>query len=111
MPKLGVKGEEVKVAKGYARNFLFPKKLALYATEENLKLYEADRLVCALSHLVHSSQILPTPLPYTHAQQKIDYAQRAKDQELARAKNRLSNIVGEGSPCPLCCEAAAHYPL
>ncbi len=42
---LGVKGEDMPVSKGYARNFLFPKKLAVYKTEENLKLYEADRAV------------------------------------------------------------------
>ncbi len=46
---LGVKGEDMPVSKGYARNFLFPKKLAVYKTEENLKLYEADRAVLLLS--------------------------------------------------------------
>ena len=32
---LGSRGEIVKVADGYARNFLFPRKLALKVTDEN----------------------------------------------------------------------------
>ena len=35
--KLGNRGEVVKVAPGYARNFLFPKKLAVPVTEGNKK--------------------------------------------------------------------------
>ena len=37
---LGRKGDIVKVAKGYARNYLLPKKLAIVATESNLELAE-----------------------------------------------------------------------
>ena len=33
----GKKGQAVNVSDGYARNFLFPKKLALEATEANMK--------------------------------------------------------------------------
>jgi large subunit ribosomal protein L9 len=32
VPKLGTSGQEVTVAPGYARNFLFPKKLAIHVT-------------------------------------------------------------------------------
>jgi large subunit ribosomal protein L9 len=35
--KLGTRGQIVEVAEGYARNFLLPRKLALQATEGNLK--------------------------------------------------------------------------
>jgi len=63
----GAKGEDIEVAKGFARNFLFPKKLAIYCTEENLKLYEADRA-------------------------KIDYEKRKKMKELLKAKKRLSKV-------------------
>lgn len=38
--KLGKMGEVVKVKDGYARNFLFPKKLAYVATSTNLKRIE-----------------------------------------------------------------------
>ena len=37
---LGRKGDIVNVAKGYARNYLLPKKLAILATTSNLELAE-----------------------------------------------------------------------
>ena len=41
--KLGSRGEMVKVAPGYARNFLLPKKLAVQATGANKKIVEQER--------------------------------------------------------------------
>ena len=41
--KLGQMGDVVKVKPGYARNFLLPKRKALRATEENLKVFESQR--------------------------------------------------------------------
>ncbi|MGA7240215.1 MAG: 50S ribosomal protein L9 [Bryobacteraceae bacterium] len=41
--KLGSRGEVVKVAPGYARNFLLPKKLAVTATDSNKKIVEQER--------------------------------------------------------------------
>jgi len=38
--KLGKMGDIVKVKEGYARNFLFPKNLALTSTKGNLKKFE-----------------------------------------------------------------------
>ena len=35
VPKLGVQGDVVKVAEGYGRNYLLPKKLAIEATLQN----------------------------------------------------------------------------
>jgi large subunit ribosomal protein L9 len=40
---LGRRGEIVKVADGYARNYLLPRKLALPATEANRKRIERER--------------------------------------------------------------------
>ena len=40
---LGRRGEVVKVADGYARNYLLPRKLALLATEGNKKQVERER--------------------------------------------------------------------
>jgi large subunit ribosomal protein L9 len=40
---LGRRGEIVKVANGYARNFLFPRKLALAVTTENKRQIERER--------------------------------------------------------------------
>ena len=42
---LGRRGEVVKVADGYARNYLLPRKLALPATEGNKKHVERERKI------------------------------------------------------------------
>ena len=41
--KLGHRGSLVKVADGYARNYLLPKKLAVAATDANRKIVEQER--------------------------------------------------------------------
>jgi len=41
--KLGVRGQVVKVADGYARNFLLPRRLAVIANEANKKIVEQER--------------------------------------------------------------------
>jgi large subunit ribosomal protein L9 len=41
--KLGNRGDIVKVADGYARNYLLPRKLALAVTAGNRRLIEAER--------------------------------------------------------------------
>ena len=41
---LGRRGEIVKVADGYARNYLFPRKLALAVTAENKKQIDRERV-------------------------------------------------------------------
>ncbi|EFK07351.1 ribosomal protein L9 [delta proteobacterium NaphS2] len=41
--ELGLEGDVVKVAKGYARNYLIPQSMALEATEHNRKALEMQR--------------------------------------------------------------------
>ena len=41
--KLGSRGDVVKVAAGYARNFLFPRRIAVVATDSNRKIVEQER--------------------------------------------------------------------
>src|SRR5579884_595349 len=41
--KLGNRGQVVKVAPGYARNFLLPQRLAVAATDANKKIVEQER--------------------------------------------------------------------
>lgn len=41
--ELGLEGDIVKVAKGYARNFLIPKGIALEATPQNVKTLEQQK--------------------------------------------------------------------
>jgi large subunit ribosomal protein L9 len=41
--KLGHRGQVVRVAPGYARNFLLPRRMAVAATEANKKIVEQER--------------------------------------------------------------------
>ena len=41
--KLGTRGQVIKVASGYARNYLLPKRLAVTATDGNRKIVEQER--------------------------------------------------------------------
>ena len=43
VPSLGEAGQTLDVAKGYARNYLLPKKLALEATSRNIKQLDHDK--------------------------------------------------------------------
>lgn len=45
IPALGKTGEVVKVAEGYGRNFLLPRKKAVLATDSNLKKLEQEKKV------------------------------------------------------------------
>ena len=42
-PKLGKRGEVIKVSSGYAQNFLFPHRKAQPATPANLKAFEQEK--------------------------------------------------------------------
>lgn len=41
--KIGTRGSVVKVADGYARNFLLPKRMAVAATDSNKKIVDQER--------------------------------------------------------------------
>jgi large subunit ribosomal protein L9 len=47
VPSLGERGETVKVKPGYARNYLFPRKLALPASESNRRVFKEEEKVLA----------------------------------------------------------------
>ncbi len=53
---LGRRGEVVKVANGYARNFLLPRKLALAVTEANKRQIERERAAAEARELEEKSQ-------------------------------------------------------
>jgi large subunit ribosomal protein L9 len=53
---LGKRGEIVKVADGYARNYLLPRKLALPATEGNRKHVERERKIVESREAQEKSQ-------------------------------------------------------
>lgn len=47
IPNLGKIGQVVRVRDGYARNYLFPRGLALQANKKNLKVFEHQKRVMA----------------------------------------------------------------
>ncbi len=50
VPKLGSRGDVVKVAEGYGRNFLLPKKLAIEANKANKAVIEQMKAAAARRH-------------------------------------------------------------
>jgi large subunit ribosomal protein L9 len=54
--KLGQMGQIVKVAPGYARNYLLPQKKAMRATEENLAYFETQRAQLEANNLERKSE-------------------------------------------------------
>ncbi|KAG2511653.1 hypothetical protein JM16_008185 [Phytophthora kernoviae] len=65
--KLGYRGDEVSVKAGYARNYLYPEKLAVYATDANRQKFKMD-------------------------QESVDEVQQEKEHELEAIIYHLSNI-------------------
>ena len=55
---IGQIGDLVNVAPGYARNFLFPQKLAMEATGKNVRDLEHKKRVLALKREKHRQQML-----------------------------------------------------
>ena len=56
---LGRRGEIVKVADGYARNYLLPRKLALLATEGNKKQIEREPVeVERIGSVLHEGTVI-----------------------------------------------------
>lgn len=58
VPGTGYRGEYVEVKAGFMRNYLFPKKRAMYATEENKFLYESVDRVSQPSAAVVSTYLV-----------------------------------------------------
>lgn len=54
--KLGHRGQLVKVAPGYARNFLLPKRLAVAATASNKKIVEQEKQAALRREAVERGQ-------------------------------------------------------
>ena len=47
VPSLGNRGDTVRVKAGYARNYLFPRKLALPASEPNRRVFREEEIILA----------------------------------------------------------------
>ena len=77
--KLGSRGQLVKVAPGYARNFLLPKRLAVPATEANKKIIEQERQ----AHLRRETKLVAdaTDLAKMMTDLSVTISQKAGDNE------------------------------
>jgi large subunit ribosomal protein L9 len=77
--KLGARGQLVKVASGYARNFLLPKRLAVPATDANKKIVEQERQ----AHLRREAKLVAdaAELGKMLANVSITIAQKAGDND------------------------------
>src|SRR6478672_10979915 len=71
---LGRRGEIVKVAAGYARNYLLPRKLALAVTESNKRQIEREKKVAEVRDAEERSQA--EALAQRLAQLEIEIARR-----------------------------------
>ena len=59
---LGKRGDVVKVADGYARNFLFPKGLAAKVTTENVRLIEAEKVKLVQEEMKKVGEVMASKL-------------------------------------------------
>ena len=77
--KLGTRGQMVKVASGYARNYLLPKRLAVAATDANKKIVEQERQ----GHLRREAKLVADAgeLAKMMAEVSVTIAQKAGDND------------------------------
>ena len=76
---LGRRGDVVKVAAGYARNYLLPRKLALAVTEANKRQIERERKVAEARDAEEKSQA--EALAQRLAQLEIEIARRVGEND------------------------------
>ncbi len=84
VPKVGKDGEIVTVANGYARNYLFPRQLALVATKEVTKLHETR----VAREVARSAQLL------AEAQENATRITGTQLQLLGKASPRSNRLFG-----------------
>jgi large subunit ribosomal protein L9 len=85
--KLGTRGQVVKVAAGYARNFLLPKRLAVAATDSNKKIVEQERQAHLRKEVLQKTEaedLAKTPELRFH----FDCAQGRRKRPVVRIGNR-----------------------
>ena len=88
---LGRKGDVVDVAKGYARNYLLPKKLAVVANSSNLKFAEALREKREIQAVANNE--LATSIKTALADAKIVISQNTTDEGTLYAAVSNEQIV------------------
>lgn len=77
---LGYKGQEIQVKPGFARNYLVPKKIVVYASPENVKQFKVEMAVSGLRLLSSFTR---------HHKQPEEAAEFEKQRELNKLRTRL----------------------
>jgi large subunit ribosomal protein L9 len=90
---LGRRGEVVKVADGYARNFLLPRKLALPASPANLKIVERQRKIAEVKELAERSVAEAYAVRLSHAD--IVIARRVGESETLYGSVTAADIADD----------------
>lgn len=88
---LGDRGQVVKVASGYARNFLLPRKLALVVTGENKKQIERERAVAEAREASERGEALALAQKLTGVE--IAIARRVGENEVLFGSVTASDIA------------------
>jgi large subunit ribosomal protein L9 len=88
---LGKRGEIVKVADGYARNYLLPRKLALPATDGNKKHVERERKIMETREATEKAQAEAVAARLAHVE--ISIARRVGDTEQLYGSVTASDIT------------------
>jgi large subunit ribosomal protein L9 len=77
--KLGRRGDIVKVAEGYARNFLLPRKLALAVTDANKRQIEREKKIAEVREMEEKSAA--EAVAQRLAQLEVEIARRVGENE------------------------------
>jgi large subunit ribosomal protein L9 len=88
---LGRRGDVVKVAQGYARNYLLPRKLALAVTDANKRQIERERKVAEVREAAEQSQA--EALAQRLAQAEIEIARRVGENNTLYGSVTSADIV------------------
>lgn len=93
MDSLGLAGEIVEVARGYARNYLIPKKVALEATQDNIKRTETQRKNIEVKRIKLKEDALK--IKERLADVVVTIAQKAGDEEKLYGSVTSMDIAGQ----------------
>ena len=88
---LGRRGEIVKVAPGYARNYLLPRKLALAVTENNKRQIERERAAAEVRDLEEKTQA--EALGQRVSQTEVEIARRVGENDTLYGSVTSSDIA------------------
>ena len=90
---LGRRGDVVKVADGYARNYLLPRKLALPANPANMKIVERQRKIAEAKELAERSVAEAYAVRLSHAD--IVIARRVGEHETLYGSVTAADIADD----------------